>query len=225
MAENLKLGAQQREETGSGAAARMRRGGVLPGIVNGVDGKSIPIKLDMHELELMLLHHMSENLIVDLDVEGVGSKKVLLKEVQHDSVSGGLLHADFLEISMLKKMRVSIPIELTGESDGVENEGGVLEHLIREVEVECLPTDLVDTFEVDISKLTIGDSLTVGDITWNPAWTILTPENVALATVAAPRVEEEAEVEGGEAEEGEDGAAEGGADGDKGGEEQKDTEA
>jgi large subunit ribosomal protein L25 len=92
------------------------------------------------------------------------TKKVLLQEVQHHPVTGRILHADFQEISMTEKLRVEIPVRLSGEPAGVTQQGGVLEHILRAIEVECLPGDIVEQFDVDVSALQIGDRLSVSDI-------------------------------------------------------------
>jgi large subunit ribosomal protein L25 len=204
MASESKLVAETRTLSGSAAARRMRRAGWMPGIVNTDRGDAQMIRLNRHNFEMMLHHHASENLILDLAVDGGDARKVLLKEVQHDYVSGEPIHADFVEISMTKKMRINIALKFVGEPFGVSQEGGVLEHPVRQVEVECLPTDLVEEIEVDVTALKIGDSLLARDIKLDPKLTILTPGDVAVALVSAPHVEEvaapvEAAVEGAEA--------------------------
>lgn len=218
MAEESKLIATTRELTGSASMRRLRRAGVLPGVVYDEKGKARSIQLDGHGFGMMLRRHASENMIVDLVVDDGKAKKVLLKEIQHDSVSGNILHADFMEISMTKKMRTRIHISLKGDSVGVEMEGGILEHLLRDVEVECLPVDLIEEIEVDISALKVGDSLQVADLVVDPKLVLLTAGDVAIASVSAPRVEEDpvpgegeegSEGEEGEAAEGEEGKADG----------------
>lgn len=202
MAHEIKVEAQARTAAGSGAAGRLRRDGWLPAILNTIEAASIPIQVQTHEFEVMLRHHASENLIVDLSVDGKKALKALLKEVQHHPVSGNCLHLDFLEISMTQKMQANVLIELVGESPGVEA-GGVLEHILREVEVECLPAALVECIYVDVSALGIGDSVAVADIVAPEGMTILTDDSIAVAAVSAPRVAEETETEAAEGAEGE----------------------
>lgn len=223
MAKDIKITAHVRQGTGSAEVGRLRRAGSLPCVVYGDAGENTSILIDTHEFGQMLRHHTGENLIADLNVEGVGTRKVMIKEIQRDPVSDELLHVDFSDISMTRKMKVSITVELFGEAEGVQA-GGVLEHLLREVEVECLPGDLVEMLEVDVSALNIGDHLSVGDMNWDPVLTILTAPNIALCAVAAPRVEEEPDEE--EVEEGAEPEVvgkEGETDGE--GEEQEKTEA
>ncbi len=186
-----------RKISGSAGARRLRRSGKLPGIVNTEKGESRLIQMDKHGFIMMLHNHASENVIIDLSVDGGTATKVLVKDVQHDTLSGDLLHVDLMEISMTRKMKIMVPLQLAGESQGVED-GGVLEHLLREIEVECLPTDLIEFFEVDVSELKIGDSVLVGDLSLGAKFTVQTAGDVAITRVAAPRVEEESEVAEGE---------------------------
>jgi large subunit ribosomal protein L25 len=190
MAKEIKLTATKRETSGSSAARALRKKGVLPAVVYGDKGAR-SIQIERHGFEMMLKHRTSENLILDLEVEGAGALKVLLREVQHGPVFGELLHADFVEVSMTKKMRVTIPVEFVGEPVGVSQEGGILEHVLRMIEVECLPGDLVDAFTLDVSGLALGKSLMVRDVAIDPKFTVLSSVDAAVATVVAPRIEVE----------------------------------
>lgn len=170
----------------------------MPAVVYGEKGAR-SLKINRRDFDTMLKHHTSENLIVDLDVEGEGTTKALLREVQHEAIMGGVLHADFVEISMTKKMRVTIALALRGEPVGVSLGGGILEHLLRHIDVECLPTDLVEAIDVDVAGLNLGKTLMVRDLVVDSKFTVLTAGDVAVATVVAPReekVEEAAAVEG-----------------------------
>jgi len=223
--EESKLVAELRDTAGSAVSRRLRRTGWIPAVVNNDKGEAQWIQLNRHNFELLLHRHVSESLILDLAVAGKDAKKVLLKEVQHDPVTGHSLHADFVEISMTRKMRIGIAIKLVGEPVGVSQEGGILEQSLRTLEVECLPTDLVEEIEVDVSALAIGHSILVRDLKLDATkLTVATPGDLAVASVAAPRAEEapvvEAAVEGaaatepelvdakGKTEEGEEGAEE-----------------
>jgi len=191
MAIDSKITAESRTDTGTTASRRLRREGWLPGVVNNDKCESRLIRINQHDFEMMLHSHRSEHVMVDLAIDGKDPKKVLLKEVQHDPLSGEPQHAEFLEVSLTKKMSVSIPITLVGEPVGVLNEGGRLEHLLRELEVQCLPTDLVENIEVDVSGLHVGDVLTVADIQVDSKLDVETEAHVAIAGVAAPIAEEE----------------------------------
>ena len=195
------LNAETRTDSGSAAARRLRSAGWLPAVLNGQKGKSKMIKLNSHDFELILHAHTSENLVLDVAVDGKKPHKVLLKEVQHDAITGDVLHADLVEISMTKKMRVGIPVRLVGEAEGVVQDGGILEHSLREIDVECLPGDIVEEIDLDVTSLKIGDSLRVSDLKVDSQLTVVTAEDLAIVSVSAPRVEAEeapAEEEGAE---------------------------
>ncbi len=187
MAKEIKLSASKRETSGTSSSKALRRTGFVPAVVYG-EKATRSIKVNARDFGSMITHNSSENLIVDLDVDG-DVVKALLREVQHDVIMGAVLHADFLEISMTKKMRVTISIELKGESVGVSQQGGILEHLLRQIEVECLPGDLVDSFEIDVTELGLGKTMMVRDIKLDAKYVVLTAGDVALATVVVPREE------------------------------------
>jgi large subunit ribosomal protein L25 len=161
----------------------------LPGAVKRLSGVSESVGLDAHAFENTMRHHSGDTLLVTLDLGG-SDVTTLLREVQHDVISGLAIHADFGEISLTKKLRVSILLKLIGEADGVKNGGGILEQTLRHVDIECLPADLVESVDVDISALKLGESLTVGELTLASGYTVLTHANLTVATVVAPVAEE-----------------------------------
>ncbi len=188
----VKIVAEPRETKGTGPVGRLRRQGVIPAVVYGSGKSAQMIQMNAHDFELALKGHASEHMVMDLEVGQGKALKVLLKEVQHHPVSGKILHADFNEISMTKKLRVEIPIRLAGEPVGVTQQGGVLEHVLRTIEVECLPTDIIEQVSLDVSGLHIGESLLIGHVQMDPAkYTVLSPKEQAVAAVAAPKIEEE----------------------------------
>ncbi len=191
MAATITLTAEERKESGTTASRRLRRAGELPGVLNLEKGGTATIRMNRHNFEQMLSKQASENLIADLAIGQQATKRVLLKEVQRDPVYGKVLHVDFVEISMTKKMRVAISIDFVGEPAGVTQQGGVLERALREVQVECLPGDIVDLLVVNVEALKIGDTAFVRDIKVPQGITILTPGDVAVASVGAPQAEEE----------------------------------
>jgi len=192
----IKLVANKRDIRGSRRVNRLRKDGWLPGIIYDTKGKSQPVQLKRHEFELLLRHHADENLIMDLAVDNDAPRKVLLKDVQRDHIRDHLMHVDFLEISLARKLRIPVAIRLTGEPFGVTQEGGILEHLLRTVDVECLPMDISREFVLDVSQLKIGDSLFVRDLKIDPKKTMmLTAPDIAIASVLLPHVEEEVKPE------------------------------
>ncbi|MDD2236050.1 MAG: 50S ribosomal protein L25 [Kiritimatiellae bacterium] len=200
----IKVVAMSRKEQGTGAVRRMRHTGEVPAVVYGEEHKERLIKLNEHVFGQLMRHHASEHLVLDLEIDGA-TVKALMKEVQHHPVTGRVLHVDFQEISLKKKIRVEVPIELVGDPIGVTQDGGVLEHLIRNVEVECLPMDVMESIEVDVSEMAINTRMTVSAIKLDPEkFTILTSGDVAFAAVMPPRLQAETA-----AEEGEEASAEG----------------
>lgn len=185
MVEEMVVKAVKRVAGGTGEARRLRHAGQIPAVVYG-NTEPQSIQLDAHDFELMLQHH-GQNFVADLNVEGEKPLKVLLKDLQHHPISGAIIHADFVSISMTETLQVSLPVELVGDPAGV-TEGGTLEQLVSEIEVSCLPADMVECITVDVSGLGIGDHLTVGDITLPKGLEGLTDPEVAVASVAAPRI-------------------------------------
>lgn len=194
--------AELRTGTGTSQARALRRGGWVPGNMNLDGGGNKALRLNRHAFEQMLRHHASESVLVDLAIAGEDKpRKALLKEVQHDTVNGAILHADFLEVSMTRKMRASVSVRLAGDPVGVMLEGGILEQFLHELDVECLPGDLVEEIVVDVSGLHLGQAIPVGEIKVPAGLTIVTGAQIPMCSVLAPQKEEEtaAAAEGAEA--------------------------
>ncbi len=188
MADDIIVKAIKREAKGSGTARRLRNAGQIPAVVYG-NAENLSIQLDGHDFGL-LLRDRGQHFVADLDVEGDAKQKVLLKDVQYNPISSNIMHADFVSISMTEALQVSLPVELLGEPAGVVA-GGLLEQLISEVEIECLPGDMIEKISVDVSTLEIGDHLTVSDLPLSAGVTMLTDADVAVANVGAPRVQDD----------------------------------
>jgi len=191
--DRLSLTAKAREESGKGHARRMRKAGYVPAILYGPNREATPIKVKAQELYSSL----ASNAIIDLTIEGEESQDkavVMLKDLQRDILKGFLVHADFHEISLDETMVVSVSIELEGTPAGVK-EGGVLSQLLREVEVECLPTNIPSQLTLDVSALEIGDSLEVGELDLPEGVDFITPTDETVVTVIVPTAEIEEEEE------------------------------
>ncbi len=189
MASNaIELKAELRTEHGSGAAGRLRRAGIVPGAVNRIGGETVLIKVDEHNFKLMLRDNPGDQLLVALSIDGGKALPVLMREVQFHPVTGLPIHVDFGEISMTEKTRIAIPVNLEGEPEGVKTSGGVLQQVTWQIDVECLPTAIVDNFTVDVSNLDVGQSILIGDMNLGDDYLVLTDAEVVVATVAAPRV-------------------------------------
>ena len=188
--------------TGKGSARKLRSGGRLPVILYGPETSPIMLSLDYKQLQKILRGKSAENIIFDLKAdsnEKNQSKRVMIKEIQKDPVTRDYLHVDFYEISMEKELEVDIPVYLINTPIGV-SEGGILEHTRRELKISCMPKNLVDKIEVDVSGLDIGQSLHVEDITLPPGLKSIEDGDLTIATVVAPTIEEEVEEEVEEAE-------------------------
>jgi len=191
MADQIVMEAEKRIPGKSGVARNLRREGVLPANLNRAGGSAEAIQFNLHAFERMLQHHASESMVIDLLVEGKACK-ALLREIQHDPVHGKILHVDLQEVSMTKTVRVPVQIILVGESEGVKM-GGDQDHLLRELEVDCLVADMTESMEVDVSHLVIGQRIRVEELLVDSKLTVVTPGDVVVVSVNAPRGEEEPE--------------------------------
>ena len=205
----LKLKADKREESGKGAARKLRAAGRVPAVLYGHGVGPIPVSVDARDLFHVLHGSAGTNVLVDLLVDGTQHLS-LPREIQRDHVRGRYLHVDFLAVRRDEKVTVSVPVRVVGESPGVKA-GGVIEHHLWDLEVECLPGDVPDGIEADVSQLQVGDSLRVSDLASPEGVAILTPPEESVVSVVIPQVrvveEVEAAVAEGEVAEGEEGEA------------------
>ena len=184
----IPIEARLRERTGKGGARTARREGRLPGVLYG-QGKSIHLSVDRREFTRAVSQAHDENVLFDVKIPGEsGVLTSIAREIQHDPLTRVALHVDFQYVDLTKPIHVEVAVHLIGEADGVKNYGGVLEHVAREIEVLCLPTDIPSHIDVDVSALLVGQSIHVSDI---PAkgFQILTLGSQVVAHVAAPTVE------------------------------------
>jgi large subunit ribosomal protein L25 len=192
-----KLKAEARAETGKGAARKIRAGGRVPAVVYGHDVEPIPVSIDAKELFHLLHTDAGMNVLVDMHVNS-DQFLAMPREVQRDHIRGQFLHVDFLRIRRDEKIGVEVPIHLVGESHGVK-EGGVIEHHLWNLHLECFPQDVPPSIEADISGLGINESLKVADLDIPDKLTLLTSPDEAIVSVVPPpilRVEEEVAAEG-----------------------------
>jgi len=184
----VNLAVEKRDVIGKGPAKKMRSEGKIPAVIYGQGEKSVPLTLDAKAFHAILHSHHGENVIFEIQIPGRKTGlKAILREVQHQPVSGEILHVDFQHISMTKKITVQVPVALVGSPDGVRNKGGILEHILHELEVECLPGDIPEHIEVDVTELDVGDSVHVSDIPAGKAKILTDPER-SVATVVPPTI-------------------------------------
>ena len=188
----VNLKSERRSGVGKGVARKLRAAGSIPAVYYGRGEAPISLSMNAKEVEGMLHGAAAANVIVDLKVTGdaAADRKALIREIQRDPVGGHILHIDLQHISLTERIVVEVPVELVGTPTGVKDGGGILEHLLRAVEVECLPTDIPNRLEVDVSLLNIGDTLHVSDIKAERV-TIKTEAERAIATVVPPTILEE----------------------------------
>jgi large subunit ribosomal protein L25 len=187
--EQIRLKAELREELGSCASGRLRRAGTIPAAVNRIEGGTTLVKFDAHAFKTMMRHHASEHVLVTLELEGK-DVPALMREVQYHVITGAPIHVDFGEVSLTKKIRVTIPLLLHGEPEGVKVSGGILQQNLRQIEVDCLPMDIIEHFDVDVSALKLSQSLFVRDLALGENFAVVTVKDVPVASVVAAAAEE-----------------------------------
>jgi large subunit ribosomal protein L25 len=194
MSEQAVFQVETRSETGKGAARRIRATGKIPGNVYGHGAESVAVQADELQFKALISRISAENTLIDLQIDGAKPKPVLIREIQRHPYRSVILHVDFFEITAGEKIRVAVPVRLEGNPIGVRN-GGTLQVIRYELEVECLPRDIPSAFEADISELAIGDSLHIGEIDTGDV-TPLEDASLTVCAVVAPRVIEVEEEEG-----------------------------
>lgn len=186
------LEASKRETYGKNEARRLRSGGQIPAVLYGGNGdRGIPLAVEPKAL-LRILHSASGmNTLIDLRVGGE-STRVLVKEYQLDPITHHLLHADFYRVAMDKAITVTVPIVLRGEARGVKQQGGIVDFVHREIEIECLPGDIPDQLVADVSELMMHQGIRLRDIMRDVQWTPISDPDTLIVHVIAPKAEEEA---------------------------------
>ncbi|MBI1750719.1 MAG: 50S ribosomal protein L25 [Acidobacteria bacterium] len=188
--------ANLRAERGKNAARRIRRTGLVPATLYGGKGGPVAVNVNAKQVVSILKSESGHNTIFTLKLVGGGEDKVIVKDWQADPVRGDLLHVDLLRIAMDVRMRVKVPVHTFGEPQGVKVQGGIFEMVTREVEIECLPTDIPEEFRFDVTPLMIGKQLRAGDLPLDPVkLKLLTDPQRVLAHVVALRIEEEKSAE------------------------------
>ena len=187
--ERLELEVNLREGRGKGVARKLRARGRIPGVVYGSDLETTAVEIEQAGLDQLL--SLNVNALIDLQgPKPLKGKRVLVKHVQRDPVSRRVLHCDFFAVDLKKKIHVAVPVRLEGRAQGVEM-GGVLEPLLREIEVACLPLSIPEAIQVNVEELGIGESIHVSQLQFPEGVEPLVDPEIAVVNVGAPRVEEE----------------------------------
>jgi len=190
---SVSLNVYPRSRTRRAGARSVRQAGRIPAVVYGWQRQPQNLEIVAKDLENLILHSVSENLLVDLSVKDDARAKrlALVQEVQHHPLSGKVLHVDFHEVAEDEKVTVLVPVETTGEAVGVKTGGGVLEHVMFRVKARALPKDLPEVITLDVSHLEMNKAIHLGEIKPPPGVEILGDKNLSVVAVAAPRAEEE----------------------------------
>ena len=191
--EKVELEANKREKTGTSLSRRARISGLIPAIVYGKGMDSLPIEINYKKFTKILSSKAGRNIIITLKIAGDGKTNdipVLTHEILRDAIKDSISHVDFYRIKMEEEIKTKVPVVLVGESIGVKLDGGILVHGLRGVEVKCLPANIPDKFEIDISALKIGGGLHVSDLKTEKGVAIMTAPTEILVTISAPAKEE-----------------------------------
>jgi large subunit ribosomal protein L25 len=184
------LDAAERTQRGKNEARRLRASGRIPAVVYGEKEGGRAIAVDPKILSRILKTGQGANTLIALNLPGAGDARVLVRDYQLDPITHELLHADFYRIAMDKVLRVQVSIVARGEPKGVKQQGGVLDIVHRQIEVECLPADIPSAIEVDVTELMVGQSIRVKDVATNAKWKAVTEPELMLLHVIIPKVEE-----------------------------------
>ena len=186
---DFKVQAKVRDGRGKNDARRVRREGLVPVTVYGGDAETVAAVAPLRELAAILRSESGRNTIFTIDVEGIGPSEVMFHDRQIDPVRGRLIHADLARLVKGQKIEVTVPLHLTGEPVGVREKQGVLEQIIREIEIRCEPREIPDTLEVDVTNLDVHETLHVSDIKVAEGVEILTDAEQVIATVGIVKEE------------------------------------
>lgn len=190
----VSLKARQRADTGKQVAKALRRDGGLPAVVYGSGESPTPLTLDYREFEGFLRKTRGESVVINLEIEGMEDKKALLRDIQRDYLRNQLLHADFQQIRMTDRITTEVSLVMIGEPVGVTRDGGVLDQSLRVIEISCVASEIPEHLEVDISSLSMGETIHISDLSFENV-EIVTDGEVAVVSVLTPMAEEPEEEE------------------------------
>ena len=182
------LNARARSTFGKNAARKLRSAGLVPAVIYGHGDETRPLQIAINELERLLSSISMGNTLIDLQLDGGKSTSALIREVQYHAVKPMILHVDFLQVHAGEKIHLSVPVRLHGTPVGVRDEQGVLQEVLHELDVECLPRDIPEGIDIDVEALRVGDSVHVRDVTIANV-RILNDPDLTIASVTTPTVE------------------------------------
>jgi large subunit ribosomal protein L25 len=183
------VAAQPRASRGKNEARRTRRSGLIPAVVYGAFKDAVAVSINPKDITRIIRSKTGHNSIFDVEIAGIERTPVILADEQYDPIKGHLLHIDLRRIDLTRKLRVSIPVHMTGEAKGVKQQGGVLDLVTRRVEIECIPADIPDQFDVDVTELMIGSNIRVSELPVKEGIRILTAGEAVIAHVVGIKEE------------------------------------
>lgn len=192
MANILELKAETRKRSGSASVRRMRKEGLVPAVIYGRKTENANIKVNAKTVGGILKDSASDNILVNLQIDGAKTQLALIQKVQHDHLKGGILHIDFHAVDMNESIHAQVPIELVGEAEGVKA-GGQLDLMLHSIEVFCLPKDLPEKISVDITRVGLGQGVHVRDLNLPAGVSVHLDGEVLILSIAEPRVADAAE--------------------------------
>jgi len=181
--------AQPRASRGKNEARRTRRSGLIPAVIYGAFKDPVAISLIPKDITKIIHSKTGHNSIFDVEIEGVERTPVIVADEQYDPIKGNLLHIDLRRIDLTRKLRVAVPVHVTGEAKGVKQQGGVLDVVTRTIEIECIPDDIPNQFDVDVTELMIGSTIRVSDLALKAGVRVLTAGDAVIAHVVGIKEE------------------------------------
>jgi len=197
MVKDLKVAAQARDSRGKNEARRLRVKGLVPAVVYGGTMEPAAVSVDPKEITKILNSRTGHNTIFNLSTTGAEDTPVMIVDWQHEPIKESLLHVDLKRIDLTQRITVKVPVVTVGDPKGVKLQGGIHEIITREIEVECLPNDIPEQFEVNVAELSIGQSIRAGDIPLIGSMTLVSPADAVISHVISLRAEESTTAETG----------------------------
>jgi large subunit ribosomal protein L25 len=181
--------AQPRASRGKNEARRTRRSGLIPAVIYGAFKDPVAVSVSPKDISKIIHSRTGHNSIFDVEVEGVERTPVIVADEQYDPIKGHLLHIDLRRIDLTRKLKVAVPVHVTGEAKGVKQQGGVLDVVTRTIEIECIPDDIPNQFDVDVTELMIGSTIRVSDLALKEGVRVLTAGDAVIAHVVGIKEE------------------------------------
>ena len=189
MRKDITVAAEPRSARGKNEARRLRVSGKIPAVIYGAYKDTVPVAVNPREITSILHSKTGHNTIFNIDIQGVENTPVMIVDSQFDPIKDRLLHADLKRIDLEKRLRVTVPVHPKGEAKGVKQQGGLFEIVTRDIEIECLPDDIPEHFEIDVTELLIGQNLRASNVALSGSMKLLSPSEQVLVHVVMMRQE------------------------------------